>query len=92
MLLLFITAQTFACDFLFNVSQSCVYILAIVQVIRSCKPVGGFNFILVSNFHIAQILEAESLHITFLCRSFTYGRSHPNFRNRSTEVPHIKYT
>ena len=73
-----------------NVSESSVCVLAVVQVLRSCKPVWGFNFILVSNFHIAQLLEAQCLHIIFLYFSFTYGRSFPNFRSRFAEVPYIK--
>jgi len=59
-------------DILFNVLASPIYVLVIIQVLQSCKPICNLSLIQFPNLQLIQLLQVKSLPIIPLCGLLTH--------------------
>ena len=62
-------------EILFNVLPSPIYVLVIVQVLQSCKPVCNLNLILFPNLWLIKLPQVISLPIKPLCSLLTTNKT-----------------
>ena len=62
-----------------NIFPIAIYVSSSLSVMQSCKFAFAFKPILFFTFHFVSILDTESFHIKFLCCSFIYWQSAPDF-------------
>ena len=88
-------------NILFNVLPSPIYVLFVVQVLQSCKPICNLNLILFPNLWLIKLPQVKSLIIKPLCGLLTHSKSFPSLSNHqiiicitisSPKASHIQYT